>query len=288
MDPNENISTESSPSMADNNMPTSAESSPVMGDNNMPMTTESSPSLTMENPMMGDNNIPASTESSPTLENTEASPVMNMTNEPTPPASKMRSTKQKEADAGQAEVLKRMRDLYNTEFADVPANKRPKAKAWAARAAYYKPTEEEREAYIQSVIRNDRNSLTDKESGTMNVVSANNNSDSLVNQLMAALDTATRVARQIKNTTRKNNKKSPFSNKSVSKNMNNSANASMNSNLPVNPYEAMNSNANVNENLSMNSYENNNTSPTSFTRSKRVSTLPKRRKTRKAIEPMNF
>jgi len=194
-----------------------------------------------------------------------ASPVTSLTNEtasePTnevesiakSPASKGRTSGQKKGDEGSAEVLKRMQDLYETEFADVPANKRPKAKAWAARAAYYKPTEEAREAYIQQMIQNDRNSLMSKNSGEHNA-GLGNNSDSLMNQLMTALDTATRVARQIKNTTKKNGKRSIIK----SANLN------------------MNSNGDMNENGSMNSYNN-----STFKRSKRVSTLPMK-KTKKA------
>ena len=199
-----------------------------------------------------------------------ASPVTSLTNEtvsePTnevesiakSPASKGRTSGQKKGDEGSAEVLKRMQNLYETEFADVPANKRPKAKAWAARAAYYKPTEEAREAYIQQMIQNDRNSIMSKNSGEHNA-GLGNNSDSLMNQLMTALDTATRVARQIKNTTKKNGKRS------IMKSMNLNSNGNMNGSV------------NMDDNVPMNSYNNNST----FKRSKRVSPLPSK-KTKKA------
>jgi hypothetical protein len=213
----------------------------------------------------------ASTESTLSVEapNNSSSPVINLTNETKTesknnansmaksPAAKGRTSEQKKGDEGSAEVLKRMQNLYETEFANVPANKRPKAKAWAARAAYYKPTEEAREEYIQKMIQNDRNSLTSKASGNL-VASSNNNSESLVNQLIAALDTANRVARQLKNSTRKNGKRSAnFS----TANMNFAENSSMGEN--------------------MNSYNN------SLSQPKRVSTLPMK-KTKKAKKNGNM
>jgi len=68
-----------------------------------------------------------------------------------------RSEKQSEADQGQAKMLEELRVMYAEEFADVPEKFRPKAKAWVARAAYYKDSDQEREKYIQSMIIADRN-----------------------------------------------------------------------------------------------------------------------------------
>ncbi len=117
------------------------------------------------------------------------------------PAAKGRSAKQQEADEGAAKMLERMRNLYSREFADIPEKKRPKPPAWAARAAMYKDGEE-REEYIQNLIRNSRNSLMSKNSSGSNT-NMGSNTDMLVEQLMTALDTATKVARQLKNATRK-------------------------------------------------------------------------------------
>ena len=66
-----------------------------------------------------------------------------------------RSKKQSEADAGQAAMLNKLRNRYATEFANIPEKKRPKAKAYVARAAYYKEGAE-RNAYINEWIRKDR------------------------------------------------------------------------------------------------------------------------------------
>jgi len=227
--------------------------------------------------MATESTLPLSVESTETastvLENQNVSPVTN--NESVvaeSPAAKERSPKQKEADEGAAEILKRMRGLYNTEFADIPVNKRPKPPAWAARAALYKKGDE-REDYIQNMIRNTRNSLTTKKSMNNNGMGNNNmgnNSDVLMSQLMTALDTATRVAKQLKNTTRKGKRSSA---------MNVAANYPMNSGMNM---AAENASMNSGENASMNSNMNvnNNVSNTSFTRSKRVS--PLMRKTKKA------
>lgn len=54
-------------------------------------------------------------------------------------------------------MLAQLRERYAREFADIPERQRPKAKAYVARAAYYKATDEDREAYIQNWIRRDRN-----------------------------------------------------------------------------------------------------------------------------------
>ena len=149
---------------------------------------------------------PASTLTSDTnvvLENENPTPqTSNETTEVAEsPAAKGRSAKQQEADEGAAEMLERMRNLYSKEFADIPEKKRPKPPAWAARAAMYK-NGQEREEYIQNLIRNSRNSLMAKTSSDYNN-SLGNNTDMLMQQLMTALETATKVARQLKNTTRR-------------------------------------------------------------------------------------
>ena len=124
------------------------------------------------------------------------------------PAAKGRSSKQLEADKGAAEILKRMRELYNVEFANVPANKRPKPQAWAARAALYK-NEREREEYIKKMVQNARNSLSSKNSAGNNS-NMGNNADSVFQRLMQEVNTAktaltavTRLVQELKNVTRK-------------------------------------------------------------------------------------
>jgi hypothetical protein len=229
-------------------------------------------SMPTENSMVTESTLPLSVESTETastvLENQYVSPVTN--NESVvaeSPAAKERSPKQKEADEGAAEILKRMRGLYNTEFADIPANKRPKPPAWAARAALYK-NGQEREDYIQNMMRNTRNSLMTKNSADHND-GLGSNSDVLMSQLMTALDTATRVAKQLKNSTRKGKRSSA---------MNVAANYSMNSGMNMDENASMNSGENASMNSDMNL--NNNVPRTSFTKSKRVS--PLMRKTKRA------
>ena len=153
--------------------------------------------------LTSDTNTSLSTDTNAVLENENPTP---QTSNETPevaesPAAKGRSAKQQEADEGAAEMLERMRNLYSKEFADIPEKKRPKPPAWAARAAMYK-NGQEREDYIQNLIRNSRNSLMAKTSSGSNN-NMGNNTDTLVEQLMNALDTATKVARQLKNTTRR-------------------------------------------------------------------------------------
>ena len=121
-------------------------------------------------------------------------------NQPTTTKGKpVRSEKQKEADAGQAKMLERIRKLYSEEFADIPERSRPKAKAWVARAAYYKPTEDEREEYITKMMKADRDSLSETGSVNMTVNNASNaptNKNaknavrSMVARLQGTLDTA--------------------------------------------------------------------------------------------------
>ena len=69
---------------------------------------------------------------------------------------KRRSTKQREADQGQKNMLDLLRGMYNEEFADIPEKYRPKPKAYVARAAYYKKEGPERDKYIESWLLSDR------------------------------------------------------------------------------------------------------------------------------------
>lgn len=263
---------------------TTVSSMNLEADNNASVTPESLPSAEVESSL-------TLNDSPPILENMNESPVTNLTNESAvvaeSPAAKGRSPKQQKADEGAAEILKRMRGLYNTEFADIPVGKRPKPPAWAARAALYK-SPEEREDYIQDMVRNTRNSLMNK-SSPMNNAGLGNNSDVLMGQLMTALETATRVARQLKNTTRKH-KKSPSMNVNANSNMG-SMNDPLNSNMgSMNTGNYANTTNAVN---SMNTNNNNNVPRTSFTRSKRVSPLSARKskKAKKSLynePPMSF
>jgi hypothetical protein len=54
-------------------------------------------------------------------------------------------------------MLEVLREMYGTEFSDVPEKFRPKPKVYVARAAWYKPEGPERDKYIQSWILADRN-----------------------------------------------------------------------------------------------------------------------------------
>jgi len=69
---------------------------------------------------------------------------------------KRRSTKQREADAGQKEMLDRLRQMYMKEFIDIPEKYRPKPKAYVARAAWYKKEGPERDKYIESWLIADK------------------------------------------------------------------------------------------------------------------------------------
>lgn len=68
-----------------------------------------------------------------------------------------RTTRQREADAGQRQMMDTLREIYNKEFADIPEKYRPKPKVYVARAAFYKPAGQERDAYIQQWVEADRN-----------------------------------------------------------------------------------------------------------------------------------
>ena len=162
---------------------------------------------------------PEATTTGEVLENTVSTGKVNSVAES--PAAKGRSPKQREADEGAAKILERMRNLYNVEFADVPANKRPKPPSWAARAALYK-NENEREEYIQEMVQNARNSLSMK-GNAANVSSTGNNADTLFHRLMqevnnakAALNTVTKVAHQLKSVTRKGKRTSVANNSGMS------------------------------------------------------------------------
>ena len=222
---------------------------------------------------------PEATTTGEVLENTVSTGKVNSVAES--PAAKGRSPKQREADEGAAKILERMRNLYNVEFADVPANKRPKPPSWAARAALYK-NENEREEYIQEMVQNARNSLSMK-GNAANVSSTGNNADTLFNRLMqevnnakAALNTVTKVAHQLKNVTRKGKRMSAAANNSgmSASNMNNGmANNGMANNGVANKGPANNGPAN--NFPSYNSTMNN--SNANFMKPKRVSPLTSRK-----------
>lgn len=53
-------------------------------------------------------------------------------------------------------MLETLRERYASEFANIPERYRPKAKAYVARAAYYKPEGPARNAYIQEWLKKDR------------------------------------------------------------------------------------------------------------------------------------
>jgi hypothetical protein len=53
-------------------------------------------------------------------------------------------------------MMELMRDIYRKEFSNIPEKKRPKPKAYVARAAWYKKEGPERDKYIESWILADR------------------------------------------------------------------------------------------------------------------------------------
>jgi hypothetical protein len=224
-----------------------------------------------------------STASSPVLQNTIPNTTDNSVAES--PAAKERSPKQKEADEGAAEILKRMRNMYDTEFANIPVNKRPKPPAWAARAALYK-NGEEREEYIQNMMRNARNSLTTKNSANNNPTNVANGTEMLMEQLMSALDTATKVARELKNKTRKG--KTSMNTMGSRRGMSSSGMSTMNSRNSMGAMNSRNSMNAMNSGNSMgamnnNSYMNNmnqTNNRQNFTRSKRVYPLSRKSKSK--------
>ena len=163
------------------------------------------------------------------------------------PAAKGRSNKQRKSDENAAQMLQRMRNMWNREFADVPEKSRPKPPSWAARAAMYK-TGEEQEEYLQNLIRESRNSLMAKNSSDYNR-GLGNNTEILVEQLVNGLDNLTKIARQLKNVTRKgksvraNNSSMNMGNSNSGMNMKN--NYSKGSNMGANNYGMNNSFSNM-------------------------------------------
>jgi len=104
-------------------------------------------------------------------ENTETAPSENTeTVEAVVPAKvkPIRSTSQKEYDNKAREIFIRMKDLYDTEFADVPVKNRPKAKYWVARAAVAKEEGPERNDYISKMMKSDRSALNSQSSNANN------------------------------------------------------------------------------------------------------------------------
>jgi hypothetical protein len=231
-----------------------------------------SASMNVENSMAepvaeSTSSAPEATTTGKVLENTISTGKVDSVAES--PAAKGRSPKQKEADEGAAKILERMRNLYNVEFADIPANKRPKPPSWAARAALYK-NDKEREEYISEMVQNARNSLSMK-GNAANVSSTGNNADTLFGRLMqevntarTALNTVAKVAQQLKNVTRKGKRTSAANNSGMSAATNDSMNNSMGmaNNLPS-------YNSSMNNNM-----ENSNAN---FMKPKRVSPLASRK-----------
>ena len=218
------------------------------------MNTPSTESVATNNETLGADTILENTK--PNSDNNEQNSIAES------PAAKGRSQKQKEADDGAADILERMRNLYSREFADIPEKKRPKPPAWAARAALYKEGED-REEYIQNMLRNARNSLIAKSSSDYNN-SLGNNADMLIEQLVSALDTASKVARQLKNVTRKGKRVSgrSMANNATSRmntrNMNNSNMNMENNSMNVLGENNMNENIENNMNNMLNTNNNNN------------------------------
>ena len=141
------------------------------------------------------------------------------------PAAKGRSNKQQKSDEKAAEMLQRMRNMWSREFADIPERSRPKPPSWAARAAMYK-TGEEQEEYLQNLIRESRNSLMAKNSSDYNK-SLGNNTEMLVEQLVSGLDNLTKIARQLKNVTRKG-KSARVNNSGMNSNLGRNSNRNVN------------------------------------------------------------
>ena len=137
-------------------------------------------------------------ESTETSQPTETSPEYG---DYTPPVKPARTEKQSEHDEGAAKMLVEMREKYETAFEKVPEKKRPKAKAWAARAAYFKlinEGEKEKDKYIDQQIETDRAAMSGNKPVAKNTVtnknvkaSAQNFVYSLNNTVDAAVESAT-------------------------------------------------------------------------------------------------
>ena len=154
-------------------------------------------------------NAPSSTEAqAPTLES-ETGPK-----EESPPAVKEltpvaeesnsagRTTGQKEKDAEAKELFGRMKTAYANEFGKPEYNnigKKPQAKFWRARQGL---GEENKNEFINKVVEEERNTLLGKISG--NSVSA---SDDPMATLLKALETATKAAKELGKTRRRNSPK---------------------------------------------------------------------------------
>jgi hypothetical protein len=247
--------------------------------------TSSSPSMNMEN-TMNTNNMDVGDVGSSTITTDENNNMSSETtledksnsinnNEVTmlakSPAAEGRSNKQRKSDQNAAEMLERMRNMWNREFADIPEKSRPKPPSWGARAAMYK-TGAEQEEYLQNLIRESRNSLMAKNSSDYNR-GLGNNTEILVEQLVSGLDNLTKIARQLKNVTRKgksgraNNSSMNMGNSNSSMNMGNS-NSSMN----------MGSNYNMNRKGTYNNSNNNISTRRVSPLTKSKSTLQSRKK----------
>jgi hypothetical protein len=121
-------------------------------------------------------------EAEPANNEAEAAPAEPTETSPeyanyTPPVKPVRTEKQSEHDDGAAKMLEEMREKYETAFEDVPEKKRPKAKAWAARAAYFKlinEGEEEKDKYIDQQIEADRATMSGNKPVAKNTVTNKN------------------------------------------------------------------------------------------------------------------
>lgn len=218
---------------------------------NEPITAEST--TTSDSSMNVENSMAPSNDSTTTVEEVVLKNENNMRSNSEEaavaksPAATGRSNKQRKSDENAAEMLQRMRNMWSREFADVPEKSRPKPPSWAARAAMYK-TGAEQEEYLQNLIRESRNSLMAKNSSDYNR-GLGNNAETLVEQLVTGLDNLSKIARQLKNVTRKgksvraNNSGMNMGNSNSGMNMKN--NYSRNTTMGSNNYGMNNSFSNM-------------------------------------------
>ena len=204
-------------------------------------------------------NAPSSTEvEAPSLENEtgpkeESEPAIK---ELTPVVeeesnSAGRTTGQKEKDAEAKELFGRMKTAYANEFGKAEYNnvgRKPQAKFWRARQGL---GEEDKNGFINKVVEEERNTLLGKMSGTSSASSASASGDPMAT-LLKALETATRAAKELGKTRRKNSPKmvpeGNYANTNMGSNTNGNAYANTNMGSNTNAYaKASNSNSNLAE-----------------------------------------
>lgn len=117
-----------------------------------------------------------------------------------------RTTGQKEKDAEAKELFGRMKTAYANEFGKAEYNsvgRKPQAKFWRARQGL---GEEDKDEFINRVVEEERNTLLGKMSGNASASNASASGDPMAT-LLKALETATKAAKELGKTRRKNSPK---------------------------------------------------------------------------------